>query len=968
MVHVVHHDHAKAAQASSRVTVALDASLTEGAKLGPEHFNTARKYGMTDEDLRRCHVAFDGYDRDHSGHISLNELRDLLNLVSGREMSDEEFNQTAQRYDKDGDHTIDFSEFLEAFCRTPVYRSKNLEKMIESLSKDIRSTLEKGSQTAEWKAYHAGCTMGSLVRYLQSEMAVMNSLMQLPATLLMITSFTVAVLLHTRLQEAQASDFSIVFDIQENANFAFTGTVPLQNGRMGHKGLEDVNFIGDIWSWLNLGLVPLLWYEGWDLSEAAANLGAMCVSAKDKIEAFGLDTSGLSAGSLDQQLLRDGCEKLTAGSPEAPKGWYGTPSTPTYLYYRSVIGGVRLSQLRTEVVPCEPFSHSYRTKIHTGECVSGARGFWLYPEVRDALLMYMDNPPGIETVYLKSALSQTEIRQQLRALEESVWISPRTSSVRATFTTYNPHVDGFTATYVQFEINRAGHIFKLIHSCTFFLNPYFNLWCWVADVVWVLLVFKMFVEEFHDFVRSVRKHGGFMIGLKDYIGLDNFVDWLNIFMSVFIIIQWVIFLQQVEDLKAFLEKGSVTVPGTFADDTIREQYYHHVDDMVLFYESRTFALAAYPFMVIFRLFKAFSAQPRLALVTNTLVAAAVDLFHFGFVFLTVFLLFTVSGIVLFGHSMQEFAEFFIAADTCFHILLGDFDWEEMRKAGRMPAGVWFWMYMWMVEIVMFNMLLAIVTDIYTEVRGSISGEASTMWKQAHDLVRRRWQLFKGERVSLAHIVRCLEGYEGSIEGSIITVKGFMKLVPKLPETQAFRLIRSTIDIEEAASGNMSASLSSAVTSIARMESAISNLQETVDSSVHLNEMGTTFLKSEIRNLARGADLEGKPGLTSSDLPPPWLEAFMERHTAAVTKHLSDVSSQVDELNRQQQVQQQQWQMMQQQLQMLLAVHKVPTNGHALVGLQGRPPPPPSAFDSLCSAGARAPPQHLVVGHSPGNVK
>ena len=39
-------------------------------------------------------------------------------------------------------------------------------------------------------------------------------------------------------------------------------------------------------------------------------------------------------------------------------------------------------------------------------------------------------------------------------------------------------------------------------------------------------------------------------------------------------------------------------------------------------------LAAYPGVIVLRLFKAFNAQPRLALVTRTLQAAGTDLYHF----------------------------------------------------------------------------------------------------------------------------------------------------------------------------------------------------------------------------------------------------------------------------------------------------------------------------------------------------
>merc|ERR1711976_1004641 len=56
----------------------------------------------------------------------------------------------------------------------------------------------------------------------------------------------------------------------------------------------------------------------------------------------------------------------------------------------------------------------------------------------------------------------------------------------------------------------------------------------------------------------------------------------------------------------------------------------------------------FPICLIARLFKAFSAQPRLAIVTRTLSVAAVDVAHFLIVFMAIFTTFTVMGMITFG--------------------------------------------------------------------------------------------------------------------------------------------------------------------------------------------------------------------------------------------------------------------------------------------------------------------------------
>ena len=55
--------------------------------------------------------------------------------------------------------------------------------------------------------------------------------------IMVFTTVTAAALLsHFRFEELFAKDHAVTFDVEENANFAFSGIVPYQNGRMGHKG------------------------------------------------------------------------------------------------------------------------------------------------------------------------------------------------------------------------------------------------------------------------------------------------------------------------------------------------------------------------------------------------------------------------------------------------------------------------------------------------------------------------------------------------------------------------------------------------------------------------------------------------------------------------------------------------------------------------------------------------------------
>ncbi len=60
----------------------------------------------------------------------------------------------------------------------------------------------------------------------------------------------------------------------------------------------------------------------------------------------------------------------------------------------------------------------------------------------------------------------------------------------------------------------------------------------------------------------------------------------------------------------------------------------------------------------------------------------------------------------------------------------------MQEVGRRLAGVWFWIFMLVMVVILLNMLLAILMDTYTEAKQN-AGNAQTLQKQISEMIRRR---------------------------------------------------------------------------------------------------------------------------------------------------------------------------------------------------------------------------------------
>jgi hypothetical protein len=191
------------------------------------------------------------------------------------------------------------------------------------------------------------------------------------------------------------------------------------------------------------------------------------------------------------------------------------------------------------------------------------------------------------------------------------------------------------------------------------------------------------------------------------------------------------------------------------------------------------------------------------MVTKTLSTAAVDMIHFGIVFFTVFFLFAVSALLMFGQEITYFANFMRSFHTTFRVLMGDFDWSEMHQVGRPQAYLWFWSLTWGLNMVMLNMLLAIIMDTYSAVKTEILSQSGveTLWSQSREIWKRRRDVMRGIRMSLADVLSVLDPTDlqeddESEEEEILTVQALQEKIPKLKEFQAIELLTEACTLSD----------------------------------------------------------------------------------------------------------------------------------------------------------------------------
>lgn len=139
-------------------------------------------------------------------------------------------------------------------------------------------------------------------------------------------------------------------------------------------------------------------------------------------------------------------------------------------------------------------------------------------------------------------------------------------------------------------------------------------------------------------------------------------------------------------------------------------------------------VSLYQILLVLRFFLASRGQPRLAVVLSTISKASVDLLHLLVVFIIVFIAFTVSGHLLFGRRLEEFATFQGSFADCLQIVIErQYDWEKFTEQDQWTSTLWVWSFLMLVVIVLVNIFLAMIFDTYGDVRSSV-GHSATLWQ------------------------------------------------------------------------------------------------------------------------------------------------------------------------------------------------------------------------------------------------
>ena len=125
------------------------------------------------------------------------------------------------------------------------------------------------------------------------------------------------------------------------------------------------------------------------------------------------------------------------------------------------------------------------------------------------------------------------------------------------------------------------------------------------------------------------------------------------------------------------------------------------------------------FLCMFKVMKYLRLSPSTNLLWLTLSRAGRDILFFIITLLILMLGFIIMGYNIFGMQAEGFKSITNTLGTLFLILLGEFDYEEMRAVHEVWAMIFFLFFVIFMFFIVLNIFLAILNDAYTVVHTDV---------------------------------------------------------------------------------------------------------------------------------------------------------------------------------------------------------------------------------------------------------
>jgi hypothetical protein len=292
-----------------------------------------------------------------------------------------------------------------------------------------------------------------------------------------------------------------------------------------------------------------------------------------------------------------------------------------------------------------------------------------------------------------------------------------------------------TQLQVHFMFSRGGDVYTEVDLHTFVKQG--SLRAWGVFGLWLILLASFTISTPLKALASLRS-GVFMSHMLRFSVL---IEW-GILVQGWLIVG-MLALERI-DITTFSgrwetywqERQSVELQRLmkFDEDQTRQLFGGFDRLQAVETWARVF-VADYHLVLLMRLLLATRGQPRLAILVNTISEGLTDLGHLCVVFALILPAFVMTGHIIFGSTMEEFATFKGSFGYVAQIVFQrEYQWDDLVvSADALIVWLWVWSLVILVVLVIMSIVLAMIFDQYGQVRNTVCAE-DTLWNTAQRLL------------------------------------------------------------------------------------------------------------------------------------------------------------------------------------------------------------------------------------------
>ncbi|EQC29114.1 hypothetical protein SDRG_13145 [Saprolegnia diclina VS20] len=282
------------------------------------------------------------------------------------------------------------------------------------------------------------------------------------------------------------------------------------------------------------------------------------------------------------------------------------------------------------------------------------------------------------------------------------WVDEATARVVFQVITYNGNLDAFARTRLTVTFQSGGFIDAsgevIVVPSNLYASPYQK---WLD-----LCILSYFGGTLAFLVLAFCCPKWCHVYIASYSSVFVWLDWVVVFaVSMFYLIWFKVY-------SAILNYTATTFAEKHPSTTMVNS--DRLEDLASQMTRVRFLAIAVMLLLTTRIFGAMEFHPNLNVVTTTILKSIHKLGAFSCVFVLTLYGYVVAGCLSFEGTLQ-FSNYGRGFVTCINMLFGDFDFEAIAQVNFPLAVVWYFSGMVLLFLILFNLLLAVVLESYTDV-------------------------------------------------------------------------------------------------------------------------------------------------------------------------------------------------------------------------------------------------------------